>query len=78
MKKIALVIPYIGKFRPDFSIFLHSCRNNPTVDFLFFCDNFDSCYFDMCVGGGIYMLFQPHWTNLKIEHKFYSQTYRFH
>lgn len=52
MKKIALVIPYIGKFRPDFSIFLHSCRNNPTVDFLFFCDNFDSCYFDMCVGGG--------------------------
>ena len=51
MKKIALVIPYIGKFRPDFSIFLHSCRNNPTVDFLFFCDNFDSCYFDMCVGG---------------------------
>ena len=37
--KVAFVIPYIGTFRKDFPLFLNSCKENPSVDFLFFCDN---------------------------------------
>ena len=39
MKKVALVIPYIGNFRQDFPVFLRSCLYNTTIDFLFFVDN---------------------------------------
>ena len=39
MKKIAFVLLYIGKFNNYFPLFLRSCENNPTVDFLIFTDN---------------------------------------
>jgi len=42
MQRIVFVIAYMGKYPWYFPYFLHSCRYNPTVDFLFFTDNNDS------------------------------------
>ena len=39
MHRIVFIIPYIGKYPWYFPYFLHSCRYNPTVDFLIFTDN---------------------------------------
>ena len=39
MKKIAFVIPYIGKLPTYFPFWLKTCANNPTVDFLLFTDD---------------------------------------
>jgi len=39
--RIIFIIPYIGKYPWYFPYFLHSCRYNPTVDFLLFTDNND-------------------------------------
>lgn len=36
--KVALVIPYFGKFPVWFDLYLYSCSRNPQVDFLFFTD----------------------------------------
>ena len=33
MYSIAYIIPYFGKLRTDFPLWLESCRHNPTVDF---------------------------------------------
>jgi len=41
MPRIIFIITYMGKFPWYFSYFLHSCRYNPTVDFLIFTDNND-------------------------------------
>ncbi len=42
MKKVAYVIPYFGKFPKGFDLFLMSCRNNPTIDWLIFTDDHTS------------------------------------
>lgn len=39
MKKIAYVLPYFGKFPKGFEMFLMSCKNNPTIDWLIFTDD---------------------------------------
>lgn len=39
MKKICFVIPYFGKFNNYFPLFLESCKNNPTIDWLIFTDD---------------------------------------
>lgn len=39
MKSIAYVIPYFGKFPKGFELFLMSCKNNPTIDWLIFTDD---------------------------------------
>ena len=39
LKKIAFVIPYIGKLPTYFPFWLKTCANNPTVDFLLFTDD---------------------------------------
>jgi len=39
MNRIVFIIPYIGTYPWYFPYFLHSCRYNPTVDFLIFTDN---------------------------------------
>lgn len=39
MKKIALIIPYIGNFRPDFEFWLQSAGANSSIDFLIFTDS---------------------------------------
>jgi hypothetical protein len=39
MPRIIFIITYIGKYPWYFPYFLHSCRYNPTVDFLIFTDN---------------------------------------
>jgi len=41
MSRIIFIITYIGKFPWYFPYFLHSCKYNPTIDFLFFTDNND-------------------------------------
>lgn len=41
MKRIALIIPYFGKFPNYFQLFLNSCRHNPTIDWLLVTDNAD-------------------------------------
>lgn len=38
MKKIVFIIPYFGHFNNYFSIWLHSCANNPTIDWMIFTD----------------------------------------
>ena len=38
MKSICLIIPYFGKFKNYFPLFLKSCSYNPTVDWLVFTD----------------------------------------
>lgn len=45
MKRIALILPYFGKFPNYFRFFLESIRRNPTIDLLLFTDNeFNSDY----------------------------------
>jgi len=39
MPRITFIITYIGKYPWYFPFFLHSCRYNPTIDFLIFTDN---------------------------------------
>ena len=39
MKKIAFIIPYIGKLPTYFPFWLKTCANNPTFDFLLFTDD---------------------------------------
>lgn len=39
MNKILLIIPYFGKFNNYFSLFLNSCRHNPTIDWLILTDD---------------------------------------
>lgn len=39
MKSIAYVISYFGKLPKGFDLFLMSCRNNPTIDWLIFTDD---------------------------------------
>lgn len=39
MKRIALILPYFGKFPNYFQFFLESIRRNPTIDLLLFTDN---------------------------------------
>ena len=39
MPRIIFIIAYIGNYPWYFPYFLHSCRYNPTVDFLIFTDN---------------------------------------
>lgn len=36
---LCLIIPYWGKFPPFFTLFLQSCKNNPSIDWLFITDN---------------------------------------
>lgn len=38
MKKIALVLPYFGKFKNYFPLWVNSCRNNPTIDWFIYTD----------------------------------------
>ena len=38
MKSIAFIVPYFGKFPNYFSLWLQSCRNNPSIDWLLFTD----------------------------------------
>ena len=38
MKKIVLILPYYGKFPGCFQLFLRSCKNNPTIDWIIFTD----------------------------------------
>lgn len=37
--KIALIIPYFGRFNNYFELYLKSCAKNPDFDFLFFTDD---------------------------------------
>lgn len=39
MKSIAYIVPYFGKFPDLFPIWLHSCGNNPTIDWIVFTDD---------------------------------------
>lgn len=39
MKKICLVLPYFGKFKKYFPLFLLSCKNNPTINWIIFSDS---------------------------------------
>jgi hypothetical protein len=41
MFRIVFIIIYIGEYPWYFPHFIHSCRYNPTIDFLFFTDNKD-------------------------------------
>ena len=41
MNRIAFIITYIGKYPWYFPYFFHSCRYNPSVDFLILTDNKD-------------------------------------
>lgn len=39
LKKIAFIIPYFGKFKNYFPLFLVSCKNNPSIDWIVFTDD---------------------------------------
>lgn len=39
MKSILYIVPYFGKFPDMFPVWLHSCGNNPTVNWLIFTDD---------------------------------------
>lgn len=41
MKRIAIIIPYFGKFPKMFPFWFHSALNNDTIDFLIFTDQYD-------------------------------------
>ena len=41
MPQIVFIIVYIGEYPWFFPYFIHSCRYNPTIDFLIFTDNND-------------------------------------
>lgn len=36
---LCLIVPYFGKFPASFNLFLESCKNNPTIDWLIITDN---------------------------------------
>lgn len=38
MRRIAIIIPYIGILKPEFEFWLHSVRNNPSIDFFLLTD----------------------------------------
>lgn len=38
-KRIVLILPYFGKFPQWMNLFLKSCANNPSIDFLIFTDD---------------------------------------
>ncbi len=38
MKKIIFIIPYFGNFNNYFDIWLNSCANNPTINWIIFTD----------------------------------------
>ena len=42
LPRIVFIIIYMGRLPWYFPYFLHSCRYNPTVDFLIFTDNNDT------------------------------------
>ena len=44
MHRIAIIIPYFGKWPSWFALFLDSCYHNPTIDFYFFTDCDTSTY----------------------------------
>ena len=39
--RVCLILPYFGKFKEYFNLFLASCRNNPEITWLIFTDNRD-------------------------------------
>lgn len=39
MKTIALILPYFGCFKNYFPMFLESCKNNPTIDWMIYTDS---------------------------------------
>ena len=41
MKKIVFIVPFFGHFNNYFDIWLNSCKNNPTIDWLIFTDCHD-------------------------------------
>lgn len=41
MARIGIVLPYFGKLPNYFPLFLESCRQNPTVDWLFYTDSIE-------------------------------------
>lgn len=41
MKKIALILPYFGKFKNYFPLFLESCKYNSSIDFFVFSDSIE-------------------------------------
>lgn len=43
--KICLIIPYFGMFKNYFQLFLNSCENNSTIDWLIFTDSNQEYYF---------------------------------
>lgn len=47
--KIAIIIPYFGKFPNYFNLFLKSCENNSSIDFLIFTDDTSRYDFPMNV-----------------------------
>jgi hypothetical protein len=38
MNSVCIIIPYFGKWPPYMPIYLLGCKNNPSIDFLFFSD----------------------------------------
>lgn len=45
MKKIVYIVPYFGKLRSDFALWMESCAKNPTVDWLLYTDDKDNAMF---------------------------------
>lgn len=39
MKSIAYVVPYFGKMRKDFNLWLYTCKYNPTIDWIILTDD---------------------------------------
>ena len=39
MKKIAFILPYFGRFKNYFPLFLVSCKNNPSIEWIVFTDD---------------------------------------
>lgn len=39
MKRIVFIIPYFGKFNNYFNLFLNSCKNNPSINWLIYTDD---------------------------------------
>lgn len=70
LKKCAFVIPYFGKFRNYFQLFLNSCKYNKNYDWLFITDNQQKFDFPFNVKK-IYMTFD----DLK---KFVQSKFSFH
>jgi hypothetical protein len=38
MKKVVIIIPYFGKWPDWFDLYIHSCKWNPSIDWLFYTD----------------------------------------